>query len=121
MNDEFDDLDRALFALPLETPPPGLRQSILRATIEAPVPEPPFTTFEIAAIGAALAIAVWLVIEVATNRAFSTGLAANAIALGRAFANPAFLVWLTVGAGIALWSTVAGNVPLRLPMRLGRP
>jgi hypothetical protein len=33
---EFDEIDRALFALPLEDPPPGLRQSILNCTVNAP-------------------------------------------------------------------------------------
>jgi hypothetical protein len=119
MNDEFDDLDRALFALPLEVPPAGLRESILRATVYASVAEPAFRPWEIAAIGAALAVAVWLAIVVATNRAFGAELTANAVALGRAFADPAFLVWLTVGTAIAIWTSAAGS--LRLPLRNGRP
>jgi hypothetical protein len=120
MNDEFDDLDRALFALPLEAPPPGLRDSILRATIYAPVAEPAFRPWEIAAIGAALAVAVWLGILLATDRALGTALTTNALALGHAFADPATLTWLSVGGGIATWLTFAGSAPLRLPIRNGR-
>ena len=36
MNGDYDDLDRALMALPLEEPPAGLRESILASTIYAP-------------------------------------------------------------------------------------
>jgi hypothetical protein len=121
MNDEFDDLDRALFALPLEAPPAGLRESILRATIYAPAAEPAFKTWEIAAIGAALAVAVWLSIIVVTDRAFGLALTAGALALGHAFSDPATLTWLSVGGGIAIWLTIANSTPLRLPVRNGRP
>jgi len=121
MNDEFDDLDRALFALPLEAPPPGLRESILRATIYAPAAEPAFRTWEIAAIGAALAVAVWLGILLATDRAFGAALTAGALALGRAFSDPATLTWLSVGGGIAIWLTIVNSAPrLRLPIRNGK-
>jgi len=120
MNDEFDDLDRALFALPLAAPPPGLRESILRATIYAPVAEPAFRPWEIAAIGAAIAVAVWLGILLVSDHGFDSGVTASALALGRAFADPATLTWLSVGGGIATWLTLAGSAPLRLPIRNGR-
>lgn len=121
MNDDFDDLDRALFALPLELPPLGLRESILRATIYAPQAEPVFRPWEIAGIGAAVAVAVWLAIVLVSDRLFGATLVANAAALGRSFADPAMLAWVAVGAGIATWLSVAGAAPLRLPVRHGRP
>ena len=60
MNDDFDELDRALFALPLEAPPPGLRQSILNATVYARAQAaagPEIRTWELLAVGIALAAA----------------------------------------------------------------
>ena len=63
MNDDFDELDRALFALPLETPPPGLRESILNATVYAQARaalEPVARPWEAWLAGGALAVAVWL-------------------------------------------------------------
>ena len=54
--DEHDDLDRALFALPLEEPPAGLRASILRATVFAgPAVASPLGRAETVGIGIALA------------------------------------------------------------------
>jgi hypothetical protein len=113
MNDEYeplDDLDRAIFALPLEVPPPGLRASILQATI-APAPRvaPAFRQWEIAAIGALAALGVWLALGLGTNRGFDEALTSGALAAGRAFADPQVLVWLLAGV------VVAAIGSLRLP------
>ena len=52
-----DDLDRALFALPLEPVPAGLRERILAATIyRAPAAAPAFRTWELWLLAAAIAI-----------------------------------------------------------------
>jgi hypothetical protein len=120
-NDDFDDLDRALFALPLAEPPPGLRASILRATIDAPVVEPAIRNWEVAGIGILLALATWVGLLLIADPAFGAGVTANVLALGRAFADPGTLRWLLAGAGIATWLTFVGAAPLRLPARGERP
>ncbi len=89
MNDDFDELDRALFALPLETPPPGLRAAILLSTIGAQrracAHLAPFATWEILALGTAIAVAVWLaaVVRSGTN-ASAAAFTADAVACFRA-------------------------------------
>ena len=55
-------LDRALFALELEEPPPDLRAGILAATVYKPAF--PLTAWDALAIGVAAAIAVWLTLWV---------------------------------------------------------
>jgi len=100
MNDEFDDdLDRALFALPLDVPPPGLRESILRATIYAPVAIPsPFSTLETIGIGIALALAAWVAILCVADHSVVLALGDLVSGLLRALSDTRTLVWLGVGA-----------------------
>jgi hypothetical protein len=92
-----DELERALFALPLEEPPADLRASILAGTIyRPPVAVKPW---EIWTLGALCAIFVWLLVLVAGGMAapllgrfdlyLNSGLAA--------FAQPATLFWIAVG------------------------
>lgn len=114
MIDDFDELDRALFALPLETPPPGLRAAILRSTVSAQMPArtAPFATWEILALGTAIAVAVWLILLIVGNKASAVAVTADAVAIGRTFADPAILMWLAAGGAVAAWMTLAGTLPL---------
>lgn len=105
MNDDYDELDRALFALPLATPPEGMREAILRATIDAPAPSPVFALgrYEIVAIGSALAIFAWLLLIVLGDPARASDLGAQITLVMRALAEPATLLWLATGASIAAY------------------
>jgi hypothetical protein len=58
MYERDDDLDRLLFAMPLEEPPADLRASILRATIYRPAFA--LKPWELWMCGSIAALAVWL-------------------------------------------------------------
>jgi hypothetical protein len=51
-----DELERALFALPLEAPPAGLRERILASTVYRVAAPPAFRTWELWLLGIALAV-----------------------------------------------------------------
>ncbi len=120
MTDDFDDLDRALLALPLATPPAGLRDAILRATIwtadnAAP---PPLSAFETTAIGVACAIGAWLVAWMVADHGAAAAFNASAYACARALGNPATVAWLGAGGTIAMLLTLGTAAPREL--RRGR-
>ena len=120
MNDDFDDLDRAIFALPLEAPPPDLRASILRATSGAPTPALSallFTRNEIVGIGLALAIAAWLVLAAIADHRFATTVTTEAYAVLRELTEPTTLAWTTFGGAIAAALTLTNLSPLRRGIR----
>jgi hypothetical protein len=124
MNDDFDELDRALFALPLETPPPGLRQAILNATIFAQqrvTTESAVRPWEAWAVGGAFAVAVWLVYALIAYKGFALAFTAETMATARSFAEPSTLVWLGAGAAVAAWLLFFNSLGLRLPLRGARP
>ena len=125
MNDDIDDLDRTLFALPLEPAPVGLRDAILRATIGAPARAGarslPLGSWEIAGVGALLAIATWLVMTLVADRSLATDLTVNAVALTyeivRTLSEPMTMLWLAAGGAVVAWfafgNAVAENRLLR--------
>ncbi len=120
MNEHFDDLDRALFALPLATPPADLREAILRATVRAPAaatPPVPFTWYEVAGIGIALAIAAWLVLAAVADHRFAAAMSDDAYAIVRELATPTTLVWTTTGGAVAALWTLANFTPLPRSVR----
>jgi len=121
MHDDYDDLDRAIFGMELATPPPGLRESILRATIYAPqLSAPAFATREFVFIGFIFAFALWLAMYTATNHAFGPSLANGAFALVRALGDTTNVAWLAAGGVVALCAQLLQGVPLRLPVRTHR-
>ncbi len=108
MNEDFDELDRALFALPLATPPAGMREAILRSTIEAPAPGPIFALgrYEIVAIGSALAIFVWMLMAVLGDPTRASDFSAQITLVIRELAEPSTLLWLATGAFIAAYFSI---------------
>jgi hypothetical protein len=116
MNDDFDELDRALFALPLETPPPGMREAILRSTIGAgarvPAKTSPFSTWDIVGLGTALAVGVWLLLLLVWDKAFDAMVTLNAVALVHAFGEPTTLLWLAAGGAVAAWMSLGSSLTL---------
>ena len=115
MNDDFDEIDRALFAMPLQEPPPGMREAILRATVGATVNMPlvrtlPLGTWEIAGVGVALALAVWFVLALIGNPTLAAGLTSNAIEAGRALVEPMTLLWFAAGGAVVAWITVGSAI-----------
>ena len=119
MNDDIDELDRALFALPLEPAPAGLREAILRATIGSPARAAfgrtlPLGTWEIVGVGILLAVAAWLVIILVADRALAAALTVNAVqladALVRELAEPTTMLWLAAGGAVVAWFTVGNAV-----------
>jgi hypothetical protein len=108
-----DALERAIFALPLEEPPAGLRASILLAT--AYRPRPAFSVVELAILGALGAIAVWLFVLLALGGGtlFVQTVETIGAFLSRALSNTATLAWLAAGGATALWlSLFTGSQPL---------
>jgi hypothetical protein len=112
MDDSHDALERALFALPLEEPPAGLRASILMATAYRPAPA--FSVWELALLGALGAIGIWLVVLLALGGSlFFQTLSTIGSVAARALSNAATLAWLAAGGATALWlSLFTGSQPL---------
>jgi uncharacterized integral membrane protein len=111
VSDDFDELDRALFALPLEEPPADLRRSILAATVDAPPDAPFLRGWEAALVGTLLALAAWLVLAVANDARLSAQLVAGAWELVAAFLQPATLAWLAAGLATALCLSLVNLTP----------
>ncbi len=126
MYDSDDALDRALFALPLEEPPSGLRAAILART--AYRPSSPFGVWEVAALGSLAAVLVWLIVSIALGGGGLFVETASAIgsAIGDALTNVTVLAWVAAGAVTAYWLTVfTGSHPIsaiaeRFERRSGR-
>lgn len=122
MYDSDDALDRALFALPLEEPPAGMRASILTATAYRPAPA--FSVWEAAVIGTMAAVVVWLVVLIALGGGslFVNTLSQIVLTSTRALSNLSTVAWLAAGGATAFWLTFfTGSQPLALAsQRFGR-
>jgi hypothetical protein len=122
MNMDEDALDQALFALPLEEPPAGLRASILLAT--AYRPSPAFSVLELAVLGAAGAIGIWLFVLLALGGGtlFVHTLETIGSFAARSLSSTTTLAWVAAGGATALWlSLFTGSQPLAVaPHRSGR-
>ena len=104
MNKHYSDaeLERALFAMPLEETPAGLRASILAATVY----RPPVTVaaWEVWLFGVLAALIVWICALVIRGGA---GPAVHAVQSGSSFilgllSQPSILLWIAIG-GAAVW------------------
>ncbi len=110
-----DELERALFALPLEEPPADLRHRILSATVYRP--RMIFRAAEIWGLGTALAIMVWLSWYVVSGLPNLGGkfsfIFSNVIAVvGAAIPAHAWL-WLALGISSAIWISQVSLMPAR--------
>ncbi len=102
----MDDLERAIFELPLEEPPAGMRASILMATAYRPAPA--FSVVELATLGALGAVALWLVVLLVLGGGtlFVQTLETIGSVLSRSLSNTATVMWLAAGGATALWLTL---------------
>jgi hypothetical protein len=100
-----DELERALFALPLEEPPVDLRARILAATIARP--RLTFRAWEVWLVGTLFAFMVWLTFIVGTavpdiggaiNRAVSAGVDRFSES-----GSVSTLMWMALGVSFAVW------------------
>jgi hypothetical protein len=122
MNDDMDDLDRALFALPLATPPDGLRAALFDATVFAApravvaVAKP----WELWAVGAALAVAAWLCAMLVAYKGFAAAFTTQIDLAIRAFTEPTTLAWLSAGLLLSALYWYVSDRNFRLPLRGAR-
>lgn len=101
--DSDEELERALFALPLEEPPAGMHEAILARTIYRPAL--PFKAWESWAFGGLAALLTWLLVSVIAGGAPATlATIGTDITTALAFlAQPQMLFWIAIGGGAALW------------------
>lgn len=104
--DNDDDLDRMLFALPLEEPPADLRASILAATAYRPAPV--FKPWEVSMMGAVAAVGIWLVVLIVLGGPALFARTLQHISDGaiRAGSNAELMGWLAAGCATAAWLTL---------------
>jgi len=102
-DDDFDDLDRMLAALPLEEPPATLHARILTATVYRP--RAVVSNWEVWLIGTLVALAVWLSWLVAADPHAGerfVELSTRLIDAGGLDSLSTFL-WLAVGVSATWW------------------
>jgi hypothetical protein len=101
-----EELERALFALPLEQPPANLRSSILAATVyQAPAL---VTRWELAGLLGTVAVIAWLcwMIVMGGLPLFNHSLQDISETIGRTLSNTVTLSWLAAGGATAIWLTM---------------
>jgi hypothetical protein len=110
-----DELERALFALPLEEPPVDLRARILAATVERP--RLAFRAWEIWLLGSGVAFMVWLMFMVGTSVPDIGATISRAISDGIDRVAPAIsvnaLMWTALGMSFAVWISQLSLPPPR--------
>lgn len=106
MTMDDNELERAIFALPLEEPPAGMRASILMSTAYRPAPA--FSFLELAVLGALGAVALWMVflLVLGGGTLFIQTLATIGNVASRVLSNATTLAWLAAGGATALWLTL---------------
>lgn len=120
--EQHDDLDRLLFALPLEEPPADLRASILTATIYRP--PFPIKAWEASLLGVLGAICVWLGVMIARGgaEAFMQTLSVFGSAFVQTFLTQNTWLWVALGGGIAFILMILNlsPIPMAAPRRFSR-
>jgi len=103
--DNDDELERALFALDLETPPADLRQAILSATIHHVPAAPAVRAWEPWLYGALCTALVWLLVVVIHGSASGAVAAAASYSddVVAFFSQPATLFWIAIGGAATMW------------------
>jgi hypothetical protein len=109
-----DDLERALFNLPLEEAPADLRARILHGTIYRHAV--PVRAWEAWLIGGSVALLAWLLVLILRDGTTPVIATFNAIAgtVLAVIAQPATILWIAVGGAVAMWMT---QLPLTLAPR----
>jgi hypothetical protein len=109
-----DELDRALFALPLEEPPADLRRRILAATVFRPAPT--FRAWELWLLAGALALAGLLTFWMLGSGPF-TGIrltdAIDAAMRSAGLFSRSTYVWIAIGASSVWWISSLSFMPAR--------
>jgi hypothetical protein len=117
-DDDFDDLDRMLAALPLEEPPARLHARILTATVFRPVPA--VRSWELWLIATLVAVATWMTWVLASSPNFGervTDLSARIIQAG-GLDSLSTAIWLVAGVSAAWWiSQMSFPTPRRSRIR----
>lgn len=100
---EFDALDRALSALPLEEPPGDLRASILHATVYRS--HHSFPWWESLTFGVLGAVGVWLIVAIVVGGGslFVHTVAAITSTVIAMLSEAQTAMWLAAGAATAVW------------------
>lgn len=98
-----DELDRALFALPLEEPPADLHRRIMAATVLRPAPT--FRQWELWALVLGIVLLAFLAVWTLTLPSAGSHLADTVVAGMRALGlfSRATYVWLAVGISSVWW------------------
>jgi hypothetical protein len=108
-----DDLDRALFALPLEEPPADLHRQIMTAVMR---PAPAFRQWELWVIGAVLGLIGWLTFALfVASPESGERLIEAAVGASRQLGlfSLATYVWLAIGASSVWWISSLTFMPVR--------
>ena len=111
-HDEFDDLDRALAALPLEEAPAGLHARIMAATVYRAAPS--VQAWEVWVIGTLIALTAWLVWAVVTAPYASERIVDQIVRIvsDAGLTSPYTLLWLAIGVSATWWISLL-SVPAR--------
>jgi hypothetical protein len=109
-----DELDRALFALPLEEPPADLHDRIMAGTVLRPVPT--FRQWELWALVLGVVVLAFVAVWTLTLPAAGSHLADTVVAGMRALGlfSRATYVWLAVGISSVWWIS---SLPFMAPPR----
>lgn len=119
MNYSDNDLERALFNLPLEEAPDGMRASILAHTIYHRHAVPVIKAWEAWLIGGCLAAIAWLVVLVLREGPAPVVSALNAFgaAILDIVSQPATVLWIAVGGAAAIWLSHLTLIPVKAAVR----
>jgi hypothetical protein len=108
-----DELDRALFALPLEEPPADLHRKIMAATVYRAAPA--FRTWELWLLAGALALVGWLTFLMLSSHGaggrFEDAFVAGLRALGL-FSRSTY-IWVAIGVSSVWWISSLSFMPVR--------
>ena len=105
MNYSDSDLERALFNLPLEATPAGMRAAILTHTVYHRDALPAVKAWEAWLIGGCLAAIAWLVVLVLREGSAPVISALNTFgsAILYVVSQPSTVLWIAVGGAASVW------------------
>jgi hypothetical protein len=109
-----DELDRALFALPLEEPPADLHGSIMAATAWRPAPA--FRAWELWLAAGAFALVVWLTMWIFASSPGALDRLEHSVISGLhglGLFSRATYVWIGIGLSSVWWISSLSFMPVR--------